>query len=443
LSTAAPTPARIRAAAAQWVAEVADRGRSLEELLAGDTDEGSARGLKRSLCYGTLRWHFRLRAILSQLADRPPDKLAPTLRALLEVGLYQLLSGEVAEHAAVAETVGAARELGHARAAGFVNAVLRRFQRERSEILAKVDADIATRTAHPRWLALAIARDWPSAAQAILDANNAHPPLWLRVNRMRAGLDEEQHALEAAGFRCHRASIAPDALKIEPAADVRSLPGFAQGRVSVQDAAAQLAIELLAPRAGERILDACAAPGGKTCHMLERTAGAVVVTAVDASPARLERVRANLDRLGLAATLVAGDVLRPDAWWDGRPFDRILLDVPCSATGVIRRHPDIKLLRRPGDLRPLARRQRAMLEALWPLLKPGGRLLYTSCSVLHIENREVVGGFLEATPAASEATPEAVAGWPERGNMTGPGHQRLPGEADMDGFYYACLDKQD
>jgi 16S rRNA (cytosine967-C5)-methyltransferase len=443
LSTAAPTPARIRAAAAQWIAEVADRGRSLEELLAGDTDEGSARGLKRSLTYGTLRWHFRLHAILAQLADRPPDKLAPTLRALLEVGLYQLLSGEVAEHAAVAETVGAARELGHARAAGFVNAVLRRFQGERSAILAKVDADLATRTAHPRWLATAVARDWPGDDEAILEANNAHPPLWLRVNRMRAGIDEAQGALEAAGFRCHREPLAPDALKVEPAADVRSLPGFAEGRVSVQDAAAQLAVELLAARAGDRVLDACAAPGGKTCHLLERTGGAAQVTAVDASPARLERVRANLDRLGLAATLVAGDALRPDAWWDGRPFDRVLLDVPCSATGVIRRHPDIKLLRRPGDVTPLARRQGAMVNALWPLLRPGGRFLYTSCSVLTAENGEVVTGFLEATPAASDATSAAVTGWPGRRNMTGPGYQRLPGEADMDGFYYACLDKQD
>ena len=186
-----------------------------------------------------------------------------------------------------------------------------------------------------------------------------------------------------------------------------------RGACRCRTRAAQLAFELLAARAGDRILDACAAPGGKTCHLLERTGGAAQVTAVDASPARLERVRANLDRLGLVATLVAGDALRPDAWWDGRPFDRILLDVPCSATGVIRRHPDIKLLRRPGDVPPLARRQRAMLDALWPLLRPGGRFLYTSCSVLTAENGEVVKGFLETTPAASDATSAAVAGWPE------------------------------
>ena len=212
--------------------------------------------------------------------------------------------------------------------------------------------------------------------------------------------------------------------------------------MSVQDAAGQLAIDLLAPRKGERILDACAAPGGKTCHILERTDGGAEVTAVDASSARLERVQANLDRLGLAATLVAGDALRPDGWWDGRPYDRILLDVPCSATGVIRRHPDIKLLRRPGDLKPLARRQRAMLEALWPLLKPGGRLLYTSCSVLKAENAGVIQAFLAATPDAGDGTQAEAAGWPPSPDPDGPGHVRLPGEADMDGFYYACLEKQ-
>jgi 16S rRNA (cytosine967-C5)-methyltransferase len=439
---AASTPAGIRAAAARWVAEVAANGRSLEELMALDTDEGSARGLKRSLTYGTLRWHFRLQAILAQLADRPPAKLQPTLRALLEVGLFQLLDGSVAEHAAVAETVAATREIGHARASGFVNAVLRRFQRERAAVLARVDIDPAIRTAHPRWLAAALARDWPDRQAAILDANNAHPPLWLRINAMRSHVDAEQRVLEAAGFRCYREPLAPDALRIEPATDVRSLPGFAEGRLSVQDAAAQLAIEILAPRAGERILDACAAPGGKTGHMLERTEGRAQVTAVDASSARLARVRSNLDRLGLDATLVTADALRPDAWWDGRPYDRILLDVPCSGTGVIRRHPDIKLLRRAGDIAPLARRQRAMLEALWPLVRPGGRLLYTSCSVLKAENGAVVGDFLADTPAAADVTAAATAGWPPGADPGGPGHVRLPGEADMDGFYYACLEKR-
>ena len=223
---------------------------------------------------------------------------------------------------------------------------------------------------------------------------------------------------EAAGFSGYRDPLAPDALRVEPAADVHSLPGFAEALVSVQDAAAQLAIELLAPLSGERILDACAAPGGKTCHILERTEGGAEVTAVDASAARLERVRANLDRLGLAATLVTGDALRPDAWWDGRPYDRILLDVPCSATGVIRRHPDIKLLRRPGDVKPFERRQRAMLEALWPTARPGGRLALHE--LLGAEGRECRGG-----PAPSWPTRPPARTYPcRRGRLAaepGPG----------------------
>lgn len=436
-----PTPAQIRASAAALVSQTADRGRSLDELLAGDPDQGSARGLKRSLCYGTLRWHFRLVEVLRRVCERPPEQLAPELRALLEVGLFQLLSGEVAAHAAVAETVSAARELGFGRAAGFVNAVLRRFQREREALLADVDRDLAARTAHPAWLVEALRRDRPGDLVAILEANNAHPPMWLRVNRMRASATEYASELGAAGWTVQRHALAADALLIAPAADVHSLPGFAAGRVSVQDAAAQLAVDVLAPRAGERILDACAAPGGKTCHLLERLGGQAVVTALDASEPRLGRVRDNLERLGLTAKVVAGDLLDPGSWWDGRPFDRILLDVPCSATGVIRRHPDIKLLRRARDIPALARRQDALLRGAWALLEPGGTLLYTSCSVLRAENEAVVAGFLADFPEAVDGTPEATRGWPPRTAAAGPGYQVLPGEADMDGFYYACLRK--
>jgi len=436
------TPAEIRASAAALVSQVADRGRSLDEALAGDPDEGSARGLKRSLCYGTLRWHFRLIEILRRLCERPPEQLAPELRALLEVGLFQLLSGEVAAHAAVAETVSAARELGFTRAAGFVNAVLRRFQREREDLLAAVDGSLAVRTAHPSWFVEALHRDRPQALAATLEANNAHPPMWLRANRLRTSPDAYAAELEAAGWQVQRHPLASEALLIAPAADVRFLPGFADGRVSVQDAAAQLAVDVLSPRPGERILDACAAPGGKTCHLLERLGGQADVTALDVSEARLARVRENLDRLGLTARVCAGDVLQPAAWTDGRPFDRILLDVPCSATGVIRRHPDIKLLRRARDIPALARRQAAMLKAAWGLLAEGGVLLYTSCSVLRAENEAVIAEFLAGTADADDCTRERTGGWPPRPPGSGPGYQVLPGEADMDGFYYACLRKR-
>jgi len=437
-----PTPAQIRAAAASLVAGTLSAGRSLDELLANDPDEGSARGLKRSLVYGTLRWHFRLAEILRRLTDRPPEQLQPRLRALLEVGLFQLLSGETAPHAAVAETVSAARELGHARAAGFVNAVLRRFQRERGALLAAVDADLAVRTAHPGWFVECIQRERPAEAVTILEANNAHPPMWLRVNRRRSSVPACADALAAAGFEVERHPLAPDALRIEPASDVRSLPGFAEGRVSVQDAAAQLAVELLAPQAGERILDACAAPGGKTCHILERVDGRCDITALDVAEARLGRVRESLVRLGLEADVRAGDAGEPAGWWDGRPYDRILLDVPCSATGVIRRHPDIKVLRRARDIPALAQRQARLLRAAWGLLAPGGTLLYTSCSVLRAENEAVVGAFLAATPEAADQTRVVTRAWPARPGDPGPGYLVRPGEAGMDGFYYACLTKR-
>jgi 16S rRNA (cytosine967-C5)-methyltransferase len=437
-----PSPAEIRASAARIVAQTLDQGRSLDDLLARDADEGSARGLKRSLCYGTLRWHFRLAELVKRLCDRSPAKLAPELRALLEVGLFQLLSGEVAPHAAVAETVAAARVLGFEKAAGFVNAVLRRFQREHETLLALIDADLGVRTAHPRWLVDALRRDRPRDFEAILAAGNAHPPMWLRVNRMRSSVEACTAQLEADGRSVRRHPYAPDALLVEPPADVRALPGFQEGHLSVQDAAAQLAVELLDPQPGERILDACAAPGGKTCHLLERVGGQAEVIALDLAEARLVRVRENLARLGLTAQVVAGDVGEPGSWWDGRPFDRILLDVPCSATGVIRRHPDIKVLRRASDIPELARRQAGLLRAAWGQLRPGGRLLYTSCSVLRAEDEEVIAAFLGGTAGAADLTPGLTRGWPTRPAGAGPGYLVQSGEADMDGFYYACLGKR-
>jgi len=439
---AEPSAAEIRAAAARVVSQTVDRGRSLDEQLAASRESGAARGLKHSLCYGTLRWHFRLAAVLRALCDQPPGRLKPELRALLEVGLFQLMSGEVAEHAAIAETVEAARTLGFAKASGFVNAVLRRFQRERETVLAAVDADLAVRTAHPRWFVDALGRECPDAREAILEANNAHPPMWLRVNRMRTDVAACETDLRARGWDVHRHPFAPDALRIAPPVDVHSLPGFGAGRVSVQDAAAQLAVELLAPQPGERVLDACAAPGGKTCHLLERVNGVADVTALDVSPQRLERVRDNLRRLGLTAQVLAGDIGDHRSWWDGRPYDRVLLDAPCSATGVIRRHPDIKVLRRARDIPALARRQASLLQAAWGLVKPGGTLLYTTCSALRAEGEDVVAGFLACTADAADGTRERCRGWPPAPAGTGPGYRVHTGAADMDGFYYACLTRR-
>lgn len=444
-AAAAPSPAAIRARAARIVSQVADQGRSLDALLASDAEGSPERGLTRSLVYGTLRWHVRLTEVLSRLAARPVQEIEPELRALLLVGLYQLLHTDIAAHAAVAETVEAVRALRQPKAAGFVNAVLRRCQREGGGIAAELDRSPALRTAHPKWFAQMLKQDWPTRYEDILEANNRHPPMWLRANACRVTADEYLERLAAAGIAAHLSECAPHAIRLESPTDVRNLPGFAEGDISVQDAAAQLAALLVAPQPGHRILDACAAPGGKTCHLLELEPRIAELVAVDISAERLKRVQENLNRLGLQAVLVEGDAGEPEAWWDGKPFDRILLDVPCSATGVIRRHPDIKLLRRASDIAELARRQAELLRQAWRLLKPGGRLVYASCSALKAENADVIAAFLSDHPSAHDVTAQAMKEQlPQPCKLPpypGPGYAIAAGEAQMDGFYYACLGK--
>lgn len=433
------TPAEIRARAASIVAQVADHGRSLDALLEQGGDSPQERGLLRSLCYGTVRWHIRLSAFLERLSARPMQKLDEDVRALALVGLFQLLHTDTAAHAAVAETVEAARVLGKAQVTGFLNAILRRCQRESAALAASVDADLALRSAHPAWLVERLRADWPDDYEGILAANNAHPPFWLRVNTRRIARDEYRERLNAAGLPSEPSPHAPEAL-LSQAVDVHALPGFQEGLVSVQDAAAQLAAHLLAPQAGQRVLDACAAPGGKTCHLLELHPDLQELIALDQSSSRMRRVRSNLERLDLTATLLEADASQPEAWWDERPFDRILLDVPCSATGVMRRHPDIKLLRRHEDIETLSARQTQLLERLWPLLAMNGRLVYASCSVLKAENAAVTGAFLKSHPEANDITAAVVSEL----NLTtpvGPGIAIETGDGNMDGFYYACLTK--
>jgi len=432
------TAVDVRAQAARVVSEVAARGRSLDAAL--EPYKGRESGLLRVLATGTVRWHIRLSAFLDQLAARPAAELAPELRSLALVGLFQLLHTDIAAHAAVAETVEATRLLGHRRAVGFVNAILRRCQREAAAIAVEIDRDTALRTAHPRWLVDALGRDWGQDLETLLAANNEHPPMWLRVNRLRLPTDVYVDLLAEAGMDAVRHPFAPEAVQLAVPVAVEQLPGFAKGDVSVQDAAAQLAAHLLAPRAGHRVLDACAAPGGKACHLLELCPGLEELVALDLSASRLARVRQNLTRLGLEASLVTGDAAVPSEWDDGRGYDRILLDVPCSATGVIRRHPDIKLLRREADLEPLCRSQRSLLDATWKLLRPGGRLLYATCSVLQRENAGIVADFLAAQPEAADVTSAASGplGLPTR---RGPGYGLRTGETGADGFYYACLEK--
>jgi len=425
----------VRAEAARAVARVT-AGRTLDDALAAcDTAALTTqnRSLLKALAYGVVREHTLLAALAAKLLDKPLDK-APEVQALLLCGLQQLRSMRMPAHAAVAETVNAVALLQAHWARGLVNAVLRRYQRERRELEDALPTDPAVRLSHPGWMIDAIRRDWPRAWKKVLLENNEQAPLTLRVNRRRMAVAEYlARELPGAGLGGHAVAGAPDALALQEAVPVDELPGFADGVVSVQDAAAQLAVDLLDLRPGLRVLDACAAPGGKTAHMLERADCGVLALDIDA--ARLRRVEENLARLNLRAAVKAGDARDPQAWWDGRPFDRILCDAPCSGTGVIRRHPDIKWLRRPGDLPRLAQAQRELLHALWPTLAPGGTLVYAVCSVLSQEGDAVVQDFLAAEPTARALPVEAS--WGE----VRPHGRRLPPGGDFDGFYFARLGK--
>ncbi|MEJ2515430.1 MAG: 16S rRNA (cytosine(967)-C(5))-methyltransferase RsmB [Gammaproteobacteria bacterium] len=430
----------IRAAAARAVADVAARGRSLEQALPDRLDAlaGGDRSLAANLVYGTVRWHPRLEAYLDLLLTRRLKPAAADVHGLLLVGLFQLEETRVPDHAAVAETVEATRRLGQPRLAGLVNGCLRRWLREGDSLKARVARQPEVVHAHPRWWLDALAADWPRCWEAIVAAANQRAPMWVRVNRRRSTRDDYRRRLEeATGVAAQAWCPAPEALMLSAPVDVAALPGFEDGDVSVQDGAAQLAAGLVDPQPGMRILDACAAPGGKTCHLLERCPEARLL-ALDANAERLERVTDNLARLDLSAVVAAGDARHPETWWDGEPFQRILVDAPCTGSGVVRRHPDIRLLRRPGDVDAMAAVQAEMLDALWPLLAPAGRLVYATCSVFKAENARQVAGFLGRQPRA-RAVDLSAASW---GRDSGPGRQLLPGDAGVDGFYYACLEKR-
>ncbi len=446
------TSAEVRAKAAKIVAEVAERGRSLDAAFSSEsTATKQERGLLRSLSYDSIRWYIRLEALLERLLSRPDQSLEPEIRALAIVGLCQLIYTDIPAHAAVAETVAATRLLKQPRASGFINAILRRCQREQTQLLPQIDRDLAARTAHPRWLVEKLRKDWGDRANDILDANNQRPPFWIRVNRLRVTPANYREQLQASEIGVAASMLDGTALLLERAMDVSELPGFEAGLVSVQDGAAQIAGHLLDPQPGERILDACAAPGGKTGHLLELAPELAALTAVDVSPERLTRVTQNLQRLFTkpdVAQVLAADAAEPASWWDGKLFNRILLDVPCSATGVIRRHPDIKLLRRSDDIAALAARQSQLLRTSWAMLQPGGRLLYASCSALQAETSAVIEEFLRTEPSARDATSDRLKALPalaevlDDGTRAGVGGLRIAaGSAGMDGFYYALLEK--
>ncbi len=409
-----------RLAAARLLTAVLARGQSLKRALAA-LPAGPLRPAVLDLSYGVLRRLGLLEFLLGRLLTRPLHDAQ--LKAILLVGLHELLEGQTPAYAAVHEAV----ELAPRRARGLVNAVLRHFLRRREALLAAAEADPVARWNHPLWWIERLQAEYPGAWEAILEADNAHPPMTLRVNRRRTGVQAYLERLAAQGIEAR--ATGPWALTLARPLPTERLPGFAEGWVSVQDLGAQYAAPLLDCRDGMRVLDACAAPGGKTAHLLELHD--LDLTALDRDPQRLAQVGENLARLKLTARLLAADAADPRSWWDGRPFERILLDAPCTASGVVRRHPDGKWLKRADDATALSLTQSRLLEALWPLLAAGGKLLYATCSLFRVENRGVVEAFLARHPEAVEEPLDLPDGWQG---------QLLP-DGLHDGFFYARLVK--
>lgn len=431
ISHAAPGAAT-RMLAARVLAQVFTRGRSLKAELAwalpklADTRD---RALLEALCFAVLRRRSTYDAALASWMQKPLSARDADLRTLLMVGFAQLDVLELPAHAALSATVDAARALGRERQAGLVNAILRRAQREGFPVQPPRDA-------FPAWLAEGIERDWPVQAEAIFAASLQPAPLWLRVNRQQGDRAASLAALEAAGISAEAGPVSADAIRLASSAAVNQLPGFNEGALSVQDLSAQCAADALAPPTGARVLDACAAPGGKSAHLLERDPS-LRLLALDIDARRLARVKDTFSRTGVGADaqVKAADASDPGSWWDGVPFDAILLDAPCSATGIIRRQPDVMFHRRAEDVDALVGVQARLLEACWSMLRPGGVLLYATCSILRAENIDQVQAFLKWHPDASADALDDGFGI----DCAGVARQRLPGDDGGDGFFYARL----
>ncbi|MDP5135817.1 16S rRNA (cytosine(967)-C(5))-methyltransferase RsmB [Rheinheimera baltica] len=429
----------IRTLAARSCYDVVDQGMSLSEVLPKAQallDNPLDKALLQEICFGVMRFLPQLEAVCNQLMSKPLVKQLRPLQFLLYVGIYQLKFMRIPDHAAISETVDAARELKGQSLTKLINGVLRNVQRQPA-LFDFDNAPAAVQFNHPGWLITELQQAYPQQWQQILAANQQKAPLWLRVNVAKINPTDYAAALTRDGIEYSRPiADLPAAIKLMQAHDVTTLPGYDAGWFSVQDGAAQYAATLLQVDSSQSVLDACCAPGGKTCHILE-LAPQADVTAVDKEPKRLLRVHENLNRLGLTANVIAADASEPDSWWQGQLFDRILLDVPCSASGVIRRHPDIRWLRKKADIAALASLQQHILQQCWALLAPGGTLLYATCSVLPQENSDQISYFLQQNNDAKlDILPQQLAEQPY-------GWQLLPGEQDMDGFFYARLLKTD
>jgi len=444
------TQKNCRAVAAQILLKVVQDQQSLTPLLAAAQDKIDAKdqGLLQALCFGVCRHFHGLNALTKILLDKPLPEKAAVIHQLITVGLFQLAHSDISEHAAINETVNATEQLGFPKMKGVVNAVLRRFQREQEALLDGLNSSDVTRFNHPKWLIKQLKKDWPDRWESICSEANEHPPMNIRVNTHKLKRDEYSLLLKGAEIEHETCLLADYGIRLTKPVSVHQLPRFDEGISSVQDEAAQLAAQILSPQGGDNVLDACAAPGGKTGHLLEVSHGQANVTAMDADAKRLQRVHENLERLGYEATCLVGEAQHPENWWHdelgGKPFDRILLDVPCSATGVIRRHPDIKLLRQKEDIAKLAALQLEILEKAWAMLKPGGQLLYATCSILPAENSQNVASFLQKqNDAKLLPINDRVSNLKESTYTTdtGFGWQFFPNQNGHDGFFYALLEK--
>ena len=432
----------VRLQAARILLAVTEEYQQLDDAIDRYNESLSTKdaALCQAICYGVMRYHAELVFWMEHLADRPAEELKPAVQILILSGLFQLKYMRVPAHAAIHSTVECAASLRSTRAKGLINAILRGFQRHFSAADAAKYQQIVQQQpetalyAHPQWMLERFKSDWPEHWQRIARHNNEQAPMTLRLDVQQLEMQDYLIRLKSAGIEATRHPIAASAVILSQPLDVKDLPGFSEGLVSVQDAAAQLAAPMLQHNDGQRVLDACAAPGGKTAHILQLAKPASLL-ALDNSAARLEKVTSMLQRLGASAEVVVGDAAHTDNWWDGKLFDRILLDAPCSASGVIRRHPDIKYLRSEKALQKIIKRQKKILDAMWQLLKPKGMLLYVTCSIFKAENEDQVSAFLQRYTDARLA--ELSVAW----GIGKTGRQLLPGDDDMDGFYFAPLIK--
>ena len=426
----------LRIIATSLLLPIINQKRSLSNL-SNEISDSKDRAYIHEICYGVSRWYFQLKFISKQLIQKPLKEKDQDVALLVLIGLYELIYMRAPDHAVVSETVEAARAMKKPWATKFINAVLRNFIRQKDSLIEKSNENLEAQYAHPNWLIKKIKAAWPENWQDILNTNNERAPMTLRVNQQKISRDHYLQQLSDVGIKAKPTTFSSVGIILDSPCSVSELPTFFEGSASVQDESAQLVAELLDLQTGQIVLDACAAPGGKTCHMLEMQSNLKKLIAVDQDRKRLVRVQENLDRLSLSAELIADDIINLKNHFAGETFDRMLLDAPCSATGVIRRHPDIKLLRRESDIKVLSENQLNLLKICWQALKPGGKLVYATCSVLPEENESVIAEFLKETSDAQEITIDAH--WGEKQKH---GRQVLTGQNQMDGFYYAVFEKK-